>query len=114
MKMYLSSALLVALMLGLPSQSMARGLRKIDTSIVGEVTAVTEKTITIKEDKHGAIKTVFVPSGASIKGGGRSSSSSSGGTDATLTGLVGSHVKVKESTAGKASEITVVEQKGKK
>ena len=120
MKKLFSSALLVALMLGLPSHSMAKGRRRPDSSVSGEVTAVSEKTITIKEGKRGTIKTLFVPAGVSINGGGRSSSSSgsasstNGGATPTLSGLVGKQVKVKESTAGKASEITIIEQKEKK
>ena len=120
MRKLLSSALLVVLLLGLPSLSMAKGKKAKRHPISGEVTAVTEKTITIKEGKQGTIRTLFVPTAASIKGGGGSSSSSgsasstNGGSNSALSGLVGKQVKVKESPAGTASEITVIEHKGKK
>ena len=121
MKKFLSSALLVALMLGLPSLSIAKGKKGKHRPIIGEVTAVSDKTITLKEGKKngGTIKTIFVPAGVSINGGGGSSSSASasstnGSAAPTLSGLVGKHIKVKESSAGTASEITVVEHKGKK
>ena len=123
MKKFLSSALLVALMLGLPSLSIAKGKKGKHRPIIGEVTAVSDKTITIKEGKKngGTIKTIFVPAGVSINGGGGSSPSASASASSTnsnaaptLSGLVGKHIKVKESSAGTASEITVVEHKGKK
>ncbi len=121
MKNLLSCALLVTLMLGLPSLSMAKGKKKKQHPISGEVTAVNDKTITIKEGKTETIKTFFVPAGVSINGGGESSSSASGSASSSsgaatpsLSGLVGKHVRVKESSAGTASEITVTEKKGKK
>ena len=115
MKKLFPIALLVALVLGLPSHSMAKGRKRHDASVSGEVTAVSERTLTIQEGKLGRTKTIFVPAAASIHGGGSgSSSSSSGGATPTLSGLVGMHVKVKEGAAGTAKEITVIEPKGKK
>ena len=122
MKKLVSFMLLVALILSLPSLSMAKG-KKRRHALNGEVTAVTDKTITIQEGKKagGAIKTIFVPAGIPIDGksaspssASASASSTSGGPPPTLSGLVGKHVRVKESTAGTASEITVIEPKGKK
>ena len=121
MKKLLSSALLLVLMLGLPAISSAKGKKGKRHPIGGEVTAVSERTITIKEGKKGATKTIFVPAGVEIKGGGGKSSSSSASASSTngkeaptLSGLVGKHVQVKERSAGTASEITVTDGKGKK
>ena len=117
MKKLFSIALLVAMMLGLPSPSMAKGRKRRDTSVSGEVTAVGERTLTIQEGKRGTTKTIFVPAAATIQGGGggsSSSSSSSSGGPPSLSGLVGKHVRVKEAAAGTAKEITVMEPKGTK
>ncbi len=120
MKKLLSCLLLAVLVLGLPSTSEAKGRRNKHFA-VGEVTAVNDKSITIKEGKRETIRTIFVPAGTPIndKGGSPSSASAStsstnGNTAPTLSGLVGKHVRIKESSAGTAGEIMVIEHGRKK
>ena len=95
MKKFLPLALATTLLLSLPSISMAR-LRH--HKISGEVTKVNSTTITISENtREGArIVTVFVPKGTPID-------ESTDGS--ALSGLVGKHVTVKQSSEGTASEI---------
>jgi len=68
-------------MLGLPSLSFAKSSKQ-KLSVNGVVTAVTEKSITIKEGKKhgGGTKTISVPPGTPIKEKGGSAAPLSGST----------------------------------
>jgi RNase P/RNase MRP subunit p29 len=104
MKKLLSFALLVTLMLGLPSIGMAKGKagHKHQSGIDGKVTAASENSITVEQEaeKGGKTQTVSVPAGTVIK-------AYDGSAAPKITELVGKHVKVTESTPGTAREITV-------
>jgi hypothetical protein len=97
MKNLLSWTVAAALILSLPSMAMARGRHH---KVSGEVTAVKSTTITIAENTREGKETVtlFVPKGTLIDGKTESDASA-------LSGLVGKHVTVKESSPGTASEI---------
>ena len=81
MKNLLSCALMAGLLLALPSLSLAKG-SKTKLSVKGVVTAVTEKSITIKEGKKqgGGTKTISVPPGTPIKEKSVSAAPPSGST----------------------------------
>jgi len=81
MKKLLSCALMAGLMLALPSLSAAKGSKQ-KLSVKGVVTAVTEKSITIKEGKKqgGSTKTIAVPPGTPITEKGGSAAPTGGST----------------------------------
>ena len=105
MKRLLSSAFLAALLLALPSLSMAKDKKGL--AVHGKVTAVTATSITVTPGKKtgGESQTITVPEGTPI-------TEKDGSAAPALSELVGQRVKVKESAAGTASAIVVT--KGKK
>jgi hypothetical protein len=105
MKKLLSSALLAALMLGLPSLAMAKGKKGL--AFHGKVTAVTATSITVTQKHGGQTETITVPEGTPIK-------EKDGSAAPALADLVGKHVKVKESAPGTAKEIIVRPKHAKK
>ncbi|SRR6266446_4563063 len=108
MKKFLSVLLIVTLMLGLPSLSMAKGKGKRGLSVRGKVTAVTDTSITVQAGgkKNPKTETITVPAGTSVK--------DENGATIALNTLSGKRVTVKESSAGTASEIMVSARRGKK
>lgn len=108
-KTFRNLTLIAAILLALPTLAMAKG-KKDNLQFGGKVTAVNDTTITVerhnKKSGQDVTKTISVPAGTSITNG-------SGGT-VPLSGLVGKHVKIKESSADVAQSIVVKDHKGKK
>jgi hypothetical protein len=111
MKKLLTLLLTATLLIGLPSLSMAgKKGKKGGLTVEGEVTAVTDTSITVQSGKKKKAKTetISVPAGTSVK--------DETGATVALSSLSGKHVTVTESSAGTASNIVIsaAAKKGKK